>query len=541
LARALRERRLARQAPDTDPLQLFGDSETTQVIPAYRTTQPPDDPQHTRRIGLHRLGRLLPGRRLKRRGRWFVYGLALPTSVLLVILLMCLTVLNGPLTKMVADQVAREVACPATATSTATAAPKVTVGGGRILPQLARRRLSEIDLRMSDTSLGGISHADLTAKLRDVRRTRDGASVGKVNAALTIGFAALPSPPDTPRPTFGRSPDGSLTITVVPPAEVTARVKTTLLAKLELRGETITVVPQRLLLFGRSVPPARVAAQIGGARTEQLPHLPDGLTYRSVAPRPDGLHIEVGGVVTTPFSELPATIGGNPVSYSAVNGQLGISISKRLPLLGNLNLTIFTAPRVDGNTLTFVPQSVEIFGHNRSLDDPIAALILRNIDQSELSRGLPALPDGVGYHSASVNDSGIGLAVDGVAVKPYSELPATVDGRPTSYSAQDDLLAITTTGIGAARPTPVVLHTTPTIAATVLRLKPHQIEILGLLFPAREVLATTKMELIEYPLLPLPGKLAYRDVKVMSSGLRITLEGRHVTLHKGELRHATCP
>lgn len=502
------------------------DAEITQLLPLVEDAPLDSAPQREERIRP-------PHRRV---GRWLAFGLVLPVSILLVILLLGLTVLNGPLTRMVAHRMAQKMACPGALSS-----PRVTIGGGRILPQLLRRELSKINLRMSDTSLGGIDHADLTAQLQDVRMTGRGTThIGRVNAALGVGFAALPAPPELPRPTFGRAPDGSLAITVVPPAEVTARVKTTLLAKLELQGESINVVPQGLLLFGKSVPPDRLADRLGGSRTEPLPHLPGGLNYRSVVPRPDGLHIGVGGTVTVPFSELPATISGNPVSYTAVNGQLGISISRRLPLLGNFYLTIFTSPRIDGNTITLVPQSVEVFGHSRTLNDPIAAILLRNIDQSGLSRDLPALPNGLEYRSVSVDSAGIGLVVDGVAVKPYSELPATVDGRPTTYSAQDDLLAITTTGIGTDRPTPVVLYTIPKIATTTFQLRPREVEIFGLRFPASEVLATTKMESIEYPLQPLPGNLGYREVQVLDSGLRITISGSDTTLERREILDSTC-
>lgn len=482
-------------------------------------------------------------RRLRDRPSWLrgwrlAAGAVLLTFALpLLLLLLPVPVLDGPLARVVTSRIARQITCPG-----APGGPlEVRIKGGRLVPQLLRGRLSEIDLRLPDASVGGVEHATLTATLRDASQPKTGvAHIGSVNAAITVGFANLPSIPDTPHPTFGRSTDGSLTIRVIPSAESTKNVKTTLLAKLELRGETVNVVPQRLLVFGREVPAKQAESQTGGVRTQTLPHLPYGLTYRSVTPGVDGLHIELGGVMTTPFSDLPTTVGGNSVSYSGGGGLLGISTSKQLPLLGNIPLTIYTAPRLDGDTVTLVPQSVEIFGRNRPPRDPIAALVLSQIDQSELTRTLPALPSGLRYQSVGVDSSGIHAVIDGATVKPYSELPATIDGRPATYGVTGDLLAVTTTGTATDRPVSVVLHTKPTITGTTLDLRPDQIEMFGVMFPARDVLATLKVQSTRYRLRSLPPHLVYQGVEVLTGGLRITMNGKDVTLRRGELGNASC-
>jgi hypothetical protein len=462
---------------------------------------------------------------------------AVLASALLLSLLVPVPFLDTLLVKVASDQVSGQVACPGTAAKP----PKVTFGGGRLLPQLLRRRLSEIRLQMPDAAVGGVKHAAFSATLRNVSQPRPNTThVGSIDASITVGFANMPSLPDMPQPTFGRSPDGLLTVGIVPPAGMSNNVKATLLAKLELQKETMRVVPQQLLLFGKAIPAEQATAQTGGVRTEQLPHLPAGLAYKSVTPKADGLHFAVGGTVITPFSELPTKVGEQSVSYKAHDGMLGIATSKAIPVIGSLPLTIFTSPRIDGGVLTLVPQSVEILGSNRKPDDPIAALVLSQINQKDLSRELPVLPSGVRYRSVSVDSGGIKVVIDGVAVKPFSELPATVEGRPATYGAQDGLLTIITSGATADRPMSIVLHAKPTIVATTLDLAPQQVEMFGVLFPAGDVLAGIKADLTRFPLQALPANLNYRQVEVLTNGLRIIVGGKNVTLSKGALGGTTC-
>ncbi|MDQ1295292.1 MAG: hypothetical protein QG608_3177 [Actinomycetota bacterium] len=489
--------------------------------------------EHRAEWSRFRLPSLRGGRRFGRRTRLLVGGGAALVSALLVLLLAPVPFLDTPLVKLASGQVADQMSCPGTAV---TKPPKVTFGGGRLLPQLLRRRLSEIRLQMFDAAVGGVKHADFSATLRNVSQPKPGTThVGSIDASITLGFANMPSLPDISHPTFGRSPDGLLTVGIVPSAEMSKNVKATLLAKLELQGETMKVVPRQLLLFGKAIPAEQASSQIGGVRTEKLPDLPDGLTYKSVIPKKDGLHVALGGTVTTPFSELPTKVDEQPVSYKAQDGMLGISTSKDIPLIGTLPLTIFTSPRINDGVLELVPQSVEVLGSNRKPDDPIAALVLRQVNQKDLSRKLPALPSGVQYRSVSVDSAGVKVVVGGVTVKAFSELPATVEGRPTTYGAQDGLLAVITSGATADRPMPIVLHTKPTIAGTTLDLAPQQVEMFGVLFPARDVLAGIKADMTKFPLQALPTNLNYRGVEILANGLRITVGGKNVTMGKGAL------
>jgi hypothetical protein len=473
--------------------------------------------------------------RLKRRTRWLVVSAALLLPILLVLLFT--PALNAPLTSLVSSRIAQQMACPGTHAKP----PKVTLRGGGLAPQLLRGTLSEIELRMPDAAVSGVNHATFAATLRDVSQPKPGTShVGRIDASITIGFASMPSLPDMPKPTFGRAPDGSLTIAVTPPADAAKNVKVTLLSKLELHGEAMKVVPQRLLMFGKTVPAERAESQTGGVRTEQLPHLPDGLAYRSVTPERDGLHVALGGVVTTPFSTLPTNVDGQTVTYGAKDGMLSISTSKDIPLIGGIPVTIFAAPRLDNGTLALVPQAVEIFGSIRKPDDPIAAIVLSMIKQEALSRKLPSLPSGVRYRSVSVDNAGIKMAIDGTTVKPFSEMPATVDGRPTTYGAQDGLLAVTASGGASDRPMPVVLYARPTIVDTTLDLAPQQIEMFGIQFPARDVLAMINTDQTRFPLQALPANLVYRQVEILADGLRVTVSGKNVTLRKDSFGGMGC-
>jgi hypothetical protein len=477
-------------------------------------------------------------RRLSRRTRWLVCVLTPLVALPLAILVLPVPGLEGYLTRVATERVAGGLACPGEPAPSA----RIRFTGGRLLPQLLHGRLSGIELSLPDATIGGVRHAAFTATLRDVSQPRPGTThVGSMDASITIGFANMPSPPDGSPPTYGRSPDGSLTIEVVPPPEAARNVKATMFLKLDLRGNTLTPVPQRLLLFGHTVPAAQVATLTGGMRPETLPALPDGVSYQSITPEKDGLHIALGGIATTPLTELPTTVNGQTVSYAAENGLLGISSARDLPLLGSIPLTIFTEPRLDGGTLTLVPESVKVLGGNHPADDPIAKIVLSQARKEDFTRPLPALPNGVRYLSASVDIAGIKVAIGGVTVEPFSVLPATVDGRATTYGAEDGLLTATATGAPEnGSPAPITLSTRPTIVGNALDLTPHEIRMFGLPFPAEDVLAEVKTPVTAYPLQPLPAHLAYRDVEVLPHGLRIRLTGKNIDFGQGMLAGTGC-
>ncbi|TMM35549.1 MAG: DUF2993 domain-containing protein [Actinobacteria bacterium] len=477
-------------------------------------------------------------RRLGRRTRWLLCVPALLVAGPLAVLVLPVPGLDGYLTRMATGQVADALACPGAPAPAA----RIRFTGGRLLPQLLRGRLSGIELSLPDVTVGGVRHAAFTATLRDVSQPRPGTThVGSMDASITIGFANMPGPPDGSSPTYGRSPDGSLTIEVVPPAEVARNVKATMFLRLDLRGNTLTPVPQRLLLFGHLVPAAQVATLTGGVRPQTLPPLPTGVSYKSITPEKDGLHVALGGVTTTALSELPTTVNGQTVSYDVENGLLGISSTRTLPLIGSIPLTIVTEPRLDGGTLTLVPRLVKVLGGNHPADDPIARIVLSQTRKEDFTRPLPALPGGVRYLSASVDAAGIKVALGGVTVEPFSVLPATVDGRATTYGAADGLLTATATGApGNAPPAPITLSTRPTIAGNTLDLTPHEIRMFGLPFPAKDVLAEVRTSVSRYPLQPLPAHLAYTGVEVLPQALRISLSGRDIDFARGMLAGTGC-
>jgi hypothetical protein len=478
-------------------------------------------------------GRLLRGRRAK----LLAFGLVPLLAVPLAVLFLPVPFLDGYLAGLVTERVVSQVACPGSLAQP----PTVTVGGGRMVPQLLRRRMSELRLTVPDVTIGDTRHATFDATLRDVSQPEPGITrVGSMDASITVGFANMPTAPGEPPTTYGRAPDGSLTVTTESPAENAKNVTAKLFLKMELRGESVAAVPQRLQLFGRTLPAEKVANLAGGERRQELPDLPDGVTYKSITPQKDGVHVELGGVAVEPLSNLPTEVDGRTVTYKAANGLLGISTALNVEPIVNIPLTIHTAPRLNGGTLTLVPQSVEILGANRPTDDLLARIVLSQIKQESLSRKLPALPSGVRYRSVSVDSAGIKVAVGGVTVQPFSEL-SSGDGRPTTFGAENGLLTATTKGGNPdGSPTPIVLYAKPRITGTKLDIAPQQIEMFGFLFPADNVLSQVRARETAYPLQALPTNLEYRDVEVRPEGLRIMLSGKDVTLQKGQLTGSTC-
>jgi hypothetical protein len=477
---------------------------------------------------------------LHRRGgvrrRWIAAGAALLIAAPLAILLLPTPYLDGAIAGLLADRVAGQVSCKG---STA-AAPQITIKGGRLVRQALRRRLTEVDLVLPDATVGGVEHASFAATMRDVSQPDgDTVHVGSIDATITVRFASLPAPPDGTKPKFGRASSGLLTVEVTPPVESAKNVKATLFLGLDLAGETLNATPKQLQIFGRTIPADQVAAVTGGVRKEKLPALPDGVAYKSVTPRADGLHVALSGVATTAFKELPATVDGQAVTYAAQDGLLGISTAKDIPLLGALPLTIFTTPTLTGKALKLVPRKVHVLGGDHSPTDLIGKAVLSQVKQESLSRALPTLPNGVRYTGAAVDPSGLKVSLGGVTVKPYSELPPTdEEGRATSYGAKSGLMTVTTRG--NSRPTPIVLYAKPVITGSTLDLSPQQIRMFGVQFPAKDVLAQVKADNTKYPLQPLPANLSYGAVEVQPGALRLHVSGKDADLAKGMLGGSGC-
>ena len=473
------------------------------------------------------------------RRRWVVWsggGLAVLLAAGLVALAVPLPLLDSFLSRQITERISSQVACPGSLAEPV----QVTLGGGRLVPQVLRERLSEVRLSVPDATLNGVPHAAFAATLRDVSQpAADRTHVGSMDATITVRFAHLPSPAGTPAPTYQRTEDGRLAVKVQMPAGADDNVKATLFLKMQLRDETVASVPQRLKIFGRTLPAGQVGDLAGGTRTEKLPHLPDGVSYKSIAPQRDGVHVALSGVSTTALSALPTDVGGQTVSYSAQGGLLGISTSVGIEPIIDVPLTIFTAPRLDGAKLTLVPQKVHILGADHSTTDLLGKLVLTQIKQEDLTRTLPALPSGVRYQSVAVDGGGIHVTVGGVTVEPFSELKQPDSAHRTTFGAEDGLLTATAKG-GSDNATPVVLLARPTIKGSTLNIAAEQIEMFGTRFPAASVLAEVKTQQTAYPLQSLPANLAYQGVQVLPDGLRISLSGKDVTLARGALAGGTC-
>jgi LmeA-like phospholipid-binding len=447
--------------------------------------------------------------------------------------------LDDYLAAKVSDQITARMACPGGRSSP----PQVTLGGTGLLLQLMQGQLSEINLRQHDIAMGDARHADFSATIRDVNGiTGDTPRAGSMRASITVPFADLPVPAGQPPLIFTRADDGSLKMSTTTPPGQAKNVTAKLFLQLRLNGENLDAVPQRLQLFGRTLPAAQVTSLTGGVRRQKLPHLPDGLAYTFARPQPDGVHVGLNGTVTTPLSTLPTTVGGRTVSYSVTDGLLGISTSFMVPPIINVPLTIFTAPRLTGTTLTLVPQSVQVLGANRPLNDPIAALVLRQIDQADLTRKLPSLPTGVNYKSVSVDGSGIKVAVGGITVTPFSQLPQPATGKPTVFGAQDGLLTATTRGVSDNGPAmSIILYANPRIVGNNLDTTPQRITLLGAQFPAADVLSQIQAPNSVHPLQRLPAGLTYAGVDVLPTGLRIRVNGTNVSLSNTAMAGMTCP
>jgi LmeA-like phospholipid-binding len=474
---------------------------------------------------------------MRRRTKLLAFGLGPLLVAPLAVLFLPLPFLDRYLAGLVTERVSSQVACPGSLAKP----PQVTLKGGRLLPQLLRKRMSELRLTAPDVTIGDIRHAAFDATLRDVSQPAPGTTrVGSMDASITVGFANMPTTPGEPPTTYGQAPDGSLIVKTLSPAENAKNVTAKLFLKMELRGESVATVPQRLRMFGRTLPADRIAAVAGGERTQKLPNLPDGVAYRSITPRNDGVHVELGGVATESLDKLPKEVDGRTVSYRARNGLLGISTALKVEPIINVPLTIHTAPHLRGRTLTLVPRSVEILGANRPPDDLLARLVLGQVKQESFRRQLPALPPGVRYRSVSVDNAGIKVAVGGVTRRPYSAL-STGDDRPTTFGAENGLLTATTKGGNPdGSPTPTVLYAKPRITARKLDIAPQRIEMFGFVFPADRVLAQVRARDTSYPLQALPTNLEYRSVEVLPRGLRITMGGTGVVLQKGQLTGSKC-
>ncbi|MET3424557.1 hypothetical protein BJ973_003769 [Actinoplanes tereljensis] len=434
---------------------------------------------------------------------------------------------------IIRDRIVKQVSSQVSCSGAAAAGTEVTVGGGPLVPQALHKRLTEVKLIVPDATLSGVPHARFTATMRDVTQPSGGTHVGSMDAAITVNFGYLPTPAGTPKRTFHKAGDGGLSVDVTMPAAAADNVQAKLFMKMRLRGETAQSVPQRLEIFGKSLPASQVGDLAGGVRSQQLPPLPDGVRYQSITPRTDGVHIQIGGVSTTALNTLPTDVGGRTVSYTAANGLLGINTTA----IG-VPLTIHTQPVLGPGTLTLVPKLVHILGADHKPDSTLGKLVLSQINQDDLKQTLPTLPSGVTYRSVTVDPQGIKVVISGVTTQPFTVLKQP-PGNPTLFGAEGGLLTATATG-GSGKDTPVVLYGKPVIKDSTLDISPDQIEMFGVRFPATNVLAQVAPQETTYDLQKLPPGLTYAGVEVLPDGLRIRLTGENVTLQKGALTGAAC-
>jgi hypothetical protein len=436
--------------------------------------------------------------------------------------------LDGLVADQVVERVSAQVPCA-----------QVTVGGDRLVAQALRGTLSEVQLTVPDATLSGVQHASFTATLHDVSQpAADQTHVGAMTASIAIGFANMPAVEGTTAPTYRQAADGGLIVDTVVPAEASENVRAKLFLKMRIAGDSAEAVPQQLEIFGRRVAAGKASALTGGVRKQDLPALPDGVTYRSITPRADGLHVALAGVGTQALNTLPTQVGDQTVTYSAADGLLGISTAIKVEPIIDVPLTIRAEPRLDGDSLTLVPRLVRILGKDRATDEVLSKIVLSQIDEKDLTRKLPALPPGVTYRSAAVDPDGVHVTVGGTTIQPFSVLKQPEGGQPTTFGAEGGFLTASTKG--STQDTKIQLYAQPKITGNVLDISPQEIEMFGTRFPAARVLAQVKSAPTTYPLQELPANLTYQSVEVTPTGLLIRLDGKDVTLAKGALGGGSC-
>jgi hypothetical protein len=477
-----------------------------------------------------------PRRRRRRRltARKPVRITAVAALVLVVAVAALMPFIDGQLTRLVTRRIPAQLTVPGAGTPA-----QITLGGGWLLPQVLTGKLSEVRLSLPDATMGCVHHAAIAVTLRGVSQSGAGAHADSVDVSTRLAFGSLPAQPGLPRASFARTADGALAVKVVSNRKLAAGLVTKVFVKLELDGNTLTAVPQELMLFGHLLRSSKIASVTGRPRVTHLQALPAGMAYQSITPENDGLHVALGGVDTTPLSALPTSVGGHTVSYSARNGLLGITT--RIPLLvTNLPLTIWVKPTLSPGAITMVPQSVQILGANHPPSDLLAKLVLSQISSSQLTHKLPALPTGVAYRSVSVDGQGVHVAVSGVTVRPFSEMAGGTPGA--TFSAQRGLLVTTVKGMPAnAKPITIEMLARPEISGGAFVIQPEKFIILGTVYPATDVMRQVTFPSTRYPLPALPAHLAYTGISVLPGGLRVSVSGTDVTLGTSMFGTGSCP
>ncbi|GIJ48063.1 hypothetical protein Val02_49490 [Virgisporangium aliadipatigenens] len=108
------------------------------------------------------------------------------------------------------------------------------------------------------------------------------------------------------------------------------------------------------------------------------------------------------------FDGLPTRLGDRPVSYVARGDRLGIRTEARFAGQ-SVPVTILAVPRLEGATLAVTPDTVEVFGVQRSAGQVLARM---GVDRTP-TRTLPDLPEKVAYRSVGVVDDGLRITVGG--------------------------------------------------------------------------------------------------------------------------------
>jgi hypothetical protein len=170
-----------------------------------------------------------------------------------------------------------------------------------------------------------------------------------------------------------------------------------------MRGQFDQIVVEIDELPRDQVTARRVRAVLAGVTT------PAGLLRGEPGPH----DIRIDSAEITAVIDLASIVPpGRPVSLSATEDGL-LAAATTATLQGQtLPVTLYARPALMDDQLVSVPEEVEVLGLRLGNE----ALLERVAGTVDLSRPLPALPDGLGYTAVAVDGEGLRLRIDGADI-----------------------------------------------------------------------------------------------------------------------------
>lgn len=190
------------------------------------------------------------------------------------------------------DRIAGELAC------LAGSHPQVRVQDFPLLPQLAHGELGRVDAHLDRYVAPGLTVTDVTVRADGVGLPEGRPrllTIGNLDIGFDVDFDRLPARAADRELRYSAGRDGLLAISTT--ADVAgAQVPVTVMARTGLRNGKLVLTPEKLDVLGISQPLGPLGAWFGRlVPAQDLPTLPVGLSYRSVAVNGTGLRVGIGG------------------------------------------------------------------------------------------------------------------------------------------------------------------------------------------------------------------------------------------------------